>query len=169
MSAHSRHGGARSNAGRKPVLEPLQRVLVGAWCQQIQDAASAAAADSRMRNEVLQRWKSAEPSLSDIDIWAYFIEHWANIQRLAKEGKLPEGFTRTQEFEDDQLEHEVAEFRNRRKLLGSVQKRVLKRPKGIRNSIIAEISRRASEEFGVLVTRRLVDECWKEYRKHFPT
>jgi hypothetical protein len=41
------------------------------------------------------------------------------------------------------------------------------RPKGCRQTIIEEVAAKATEAWGMLVTPRIVESCWVEFRQKF--
>ena len=177
MSSEAGHGGKRQGAGRKPILTDMQRLRVGLWCEEAQLEQIKDYARGRMRHGAERRAIRAGDIDSADELWIRLEELQARMRKRAIEGRLPPDlYAKEEGFEDVDLNDDAIELRSlrynasnfpedkgRRGLL--IAENV--RPKGLRSKILREVSAKASAAFGVAVTARLVDECWKEYRRHF--
>lgn len=162
-----KRGGKRTGAGRKPILGSDQRLVIGLECEaQWRRAGQARAqkelADYEARHgldEMLEammavpanmiRKKDGKPAREIV------------IELAATDADLPQDLP-------DLIVSAVLELRNRRAVLertGCLFAMPTVRPKGKRETVLAFGARLVLEEYGVNVTARFVDRCWREARK----
>lgn len=143
-------GGRREGAGRKPVLDIMARLAVGAHCERLwrdEQALSAERAIAKATSNVRVEWKKA-----------------ASIP-ISKRGS----WLRSDAYRDFKDDVELAI----REQLGTPDDdedtpRILRidvpRPKGKRDAIIKHVATQESATRGTEIAESMVRNCWKEFR-----
>lgn len=151
-------GGKRANAGRRPKLSDLDRIRVATDCEK----AWQMAMDARE----LDAWRSIK-ELSDVD----------SLTRSAQRNLLREGRswlqTEAREAHTADMDIEVEELRQRAAGTGAEQSPsftrlvtvIVRRPYGVRASIMAEVANAWSSRLGIPISVATVKKCWDDHRR----
>ena len=145
-------GGRRAGAGRKPVLSELSRLAIGARCEEL------------WRNE----WKAGVKRAVTAATATVAVE-WQSVNAIPVAER--KRWLRPNAYDDHRDNIEFA-LREQQKIAASDERDpcrgiriVPRRPKGRREAIVDQVSEEQSAKRGVLVSRRLVESCWKEFRR----
>lgn len=143
-------GGKREGAGRKKTLCEIERLNVGVRCQQL------------WRQEIEARLK--------VDV-AVATECIAEEQAIARAIR-PNARKEWLEVHGDRHSHDVAsglaaqQKLERNEEPNRILTIPLRNPKGKRDQIIAKVASEESVTSRITISKRFVDECWKEYRRY---
>lgn len=151
-----RRGGKRIGAGRPPALtDEIERWGVGAWCEEESAKLVKAAIDTKIssipriaaldreRERILDREKNTGPGRGK------YAEPLASYRKRALK----------------RIEIDLA--RAFKKTLGSKRKFSVKvaRPYALRPKILSAAVAHFRTQYGLHLSPRLVDQCWKEFRQ----
>jgi hypothetical protein len=135
-----RRGGARSGAGRKPVLTSEQRLEIGALIH-----------DMIWRQTRARFDKALETKLAEDDLPML----WAGLDRMRHDH--PD--VRDRQLADIQAAIEEGILQGRRYIPGPIRT-----APGIRQSIVRGVARAASQRWRLTVSERMAERCLEEYR-----
>jgi hypothetical protein len=145
------HGGRRAGAGRKPVLTYLQQINVGAECERLwREAAEKTALAPYEKCADESGIRDEQRRLTDIPIQL----------RATKQANPPGSVLMTV----GEILEEVSQEIDKALPHGRVISIPLRRPKGQRAVVIAHAIDWCRQTYGVNITQRRVDDCWKLYR-----
>lgn len=165
-------GGARNNAGRKPLLTDLQRIRVGAECQNRLDAEARAQARQRIDarsdrttySEVVEAVHQIP--LAERRSWTEddHADHSFDVDMALRRDQ---GVLRDPEKsydEDDEFVPEIVGDDDFGPEPVRYHSEPLRRPQGVNQRIRRDVAREMSAHFGVELKERFVQKCWDEYR-----
>ena len=145
-------GGKRAGAGRKAVVSELSRLAIGARCEEL------------WQNE----WKAGVKRAVATATATVAVE-WQSVNTIPVAER--KRWLQSHAYDDHRDNIELA-LREQQKIAASDERDpcrgiriVPRRPKGAREAIMDQVSEEQSAKRGVLVSRRLVESCWKEFRR----
>lgn len=147
-------GGRRPGAGRKPgrTLRLMERMRIGARCERLWREERHRAEESAIRKETLlvsEEWEKAQSvPVAERAAWLDSWEGEEYLEDVRAGLQVDQGFDLYDDSEPERI----------RTILP-------KRPKNLRRPIIEKIAAEESERRGARVTPRMVESCWKEFRR----
>lgn len=135
----SGRGGSRRGAGRKPILNALERLEVGSRCQRLQ-------IEIANRRQMLDYATALEEEAVP--------EQWQWINAIPVEERP--AFLVSEEFKEHQLWMDEAR--------SQLKRPIRKRPYGVQRRVLREISEALSQELDREIKVTFVEDCWDEYR-----
>lgn len=142
-------GGSGRGQGRKPTLSYYDRIRVGARCETLWRRAI----ERRLAEKVADTFDGA-------------YDEYANLQRIPV--SMRAAYVKRHK---ERLEFDIeADIRTRLGLEGNepyplVTTVSVSRPKGLKPAIIERVSKCATRLCGTPVSNRLVEACWKDFRR----
>jgi hypothetical protein len=145
------HGGKRTGAGRKPILDELERWIIGAKCERM------------WREECRKKEDDAIAEVTD-----HVREDWDRARAIPQSARA-DWLEREQEDGNPHTDGVRVALQVMQKLDGNAEpNRALTvkagKPQGKQTEIVQRVALEESDQRGIEVKARLVRECWKEFR-----
>lgn len=147
-----RRGGRREGAGRKPILDEDQRLLIGSRCQQLWED---------KQHDALMAHSQEGSKLIQVE--------YDKINKIPIHERKAWGDSEAQQDHLDNIEFALREAQgidaDDDRMPSSVTNYSVPRIKGQRKPIIIQVADESSIDYGIFISERTVEACWKEWRK----
>lgn len=152
------HGGARDGAGRRAVLNDEQRLWIGVYYQNCWDELTRKRARRRQRSDATKT-AIRKVGVAGKEALSQLRSAHRDLRKLPVQHRSGKWVSYPRERAKDWIENALG---GRHVSYAPY----IKRPKGLRPALMRYVALKASKEFGVKVSQRMVESSMKQYRKN---